>query len=191
MSLSLPTLRSWRSTIYAPSSRDILNKAVESEHSINHRLSQQPQYQNSVTEFRRRLARKASTFSLRGKNRRSQKHLKDLVKQEEPSDTASVETVRQEDLRGSNIPPSSIGIAVALPAPSPNSPASNTLPILEANRLNKTAPQPRREHTCASMSSESSAPPVPIKRLEEIATEVCFRLTVFRQCLLTLVRHAT
>ena len=170
MSLSLPTLRTWRSTIYAPSSRDVVNRAVESEHSINHRLSQQQQYQNSVTELRRRLARKASTFSLRSKSRRSERYLRELVKQEEQSDTTSIETVKQEDLKVHQVGPRSIGVAIELPASSPK---------FEASRLKKKASQPRGEHTSVNMSSQSSPPPVPFKRLQEIATEVCIVLAVF------------
>jgi hypothetical protein len=177
MSISLPSLRKWRSTIYAPLSRDVINSAaVESPTSINNRLSQQQQhYESSVTELRRRLARKASTFSLRSKSRRNQRQLKELrVKQEEESDTASVKTVKQEDSKVQQARPHSIGVAVELPAPSPTLSDLRTPPAFEASRLFKTAPQPqRREHTSVSMSSESSPPPVPFTRLQEIATEVC------------------
>jgi hypothetical protein len=175
MSISLPSLRKWRSTIYASSSREVVNSAaVESPASINYRLSQQQHYESSVTELRRRLARKASTFSLRSKSRRSQKQLREqLVKQEQESDTSSVETVKQEDSKVQQACPHSLGVAIELPARSPTLPDSGTLPAFEASRLFKTAPHPqRREHTSVSMSSESSPPPVPFTRLQEIATEV-------------------
>lgn len=176
MSLSLPSLRTWRSTIYATSSRDPRALAVESPASINNRLSQQQQhYESSVTELRRRLARKASTFSLRSKSRRSQRQLREqLVKQEEESDTASVETVKQEEVKVQQVRSHSIGVALELPAPSPALPDSGVLPAFEKGQLFRTVTQARRkDHTSVSMSSESSPPPVPLAKLQTITTEVC------------------
>ena len=187
MAPSLLRLRSWRSTIYAPSrdSANVVNKAVESQASIDHNLSQQQQqhYESSVTELRRRLARKASTFSLRGKNRRSQRYLRDLVKAEEikkkteeESETSSVKTVTQECERGNNKQGDKEGKNLD-PDPTPGLPASGTLPSSAAatTRFRQNAPLPqKREHTSASsMASDSSASPVPFARLQKIATEVC------------------
>ena len=188
MAPSLPPLRSWRSTIYAPSrdSASVVNKAVESQASINNRFSEQQQqqhYESSVTELRRRLARKASTFSLRGKNRRSQRYLRDLVqaeeskkKKEEESESSSVKTVTQECERGNNKQGDKEGKNLDSD-PTPGLPASGTLPSSAAatTRFRQNAPLPqKREHTSASsMASDSSASPVPFARLQEIATEVC------------------
>lgn len=190
MAPSLPTLRSWRSTIYAPNresaSTNVVNtRAIESPASINHRLSQQQaqqqqqqRYESSVTELRRRLARKASTFSLRGKNRRSQRYLRELVKAEEKikdteqekeaSETSSVVTVTQEVQRK--------GVQVTTEvteSPSPALPSPGTLPSFAARFRNQNAPPPLRSHTSVSMASETSPPPVPFARLQKIATEVC------------------
>ena len=187
MAPSLPPLRSWRSTIYAHSrdSANVVNKAVESQSSINNRFSEQQQqqhYESSVTELRRRLARKASTFSLRGKNRRSQRYLRDLLKaeeskkKEEESETSSVKTVTKEGEPGNN---KRSDKEVTNPNPDLTSgfPASGTLPSFAAatTRFRHNVPHPqKREHTSASsMASDSSVSPVPFERLQKIATEVC------------------
>jgi hypothetical protein len=195
MAPSLPLLRSWRSTIYAPNresaSANVVNtRAIESPASINHRLSQQQaqqqeHYENSVTELRRRLARKASTFSLRGKNRRSQKYLRELVKAEEKvkdteqeveeSETSSVVIVTREGERRC------IQVKTEVTeSPSPALPSLEILPTFAARFRNKNAPHPLRSHTSVSMASETSPPPVPFARLQKIATEVCALFPVFQ-----------
>jgi hypothetical protein len=137
-----------------------------------------------VTELRRRLARKASTFSLRGKNRRSQRYLRDLVKaeeskkkKEEESETSSVKTVTQEGERGNN-KQGHKEVANPNPHPTLGLSASGILPsfAVATTRFRQNVPHPQqREHTSASsMASDSSASPVPFARLQKIATEVCF-----------------
>lgn len=193
MAPSLPLLRSWRSTIYAPSRHEsanavVVNKAVESQASINNRFSEQQQqqhYESSVTELRRRLARKASTFSLRGKNRRSQRYLRELVKAEEAnkkaeekSETSSVKTVTQEGAaRGNN---NSQGVkettnsGLSASVGTISSFAAAAAAATHKTRQNVPHPQQQREHTSVSMASSTSEPPVPFERLQTIATEVCF-----------------
>lgn len=180
-SLVLPRLRSWRSTIYAPSVPNapppthINTQPIESPLSIFHR--QQQSYDSSVTELRRRLARKASTFSLRGKNRRSQRYLRDLVRAEEAikreeggrSETNSVRTVTKESVFLEQNEKSAPGPALAT--------------FAARIRSSKNEPHPLRSHTIVSMASETSRPPVPFARLQRIATEVCFILHFIALCL--------
>lgn len=168
MSPSLPSLRSWRFTLHAPPSREsanVVNRAIESPASINNRLSQQQQqhYDSSVTELRRKLARKASTFSLRSKSRRSQRYLRDLIKAEEESETSSVVTVTQEGSRSKQVDKEVKKSSATLPESGKfETVISHTRP-----------PQQRREqHTSISMSSDISPPPVPFSRLQKIATQV-------------------
>ena len=190
MAPSLPLLRSWRSTIYAPSRHEsanavVVNKAVESQASINNRFSEQQQqqhYESSVTELRRRLARKASTFSLRGKNRRSQRYLRELVKaeeaskmkkEEEKSETSSVKTVTQEGQQRGNRD-NNQGHKEATASVGTISSFAAAAAATHKTRQNVPHPQQQREHTSVSMASSTSEPPVPFERLQTIATEVCF-----------------
>lgn len=180
MAPSLPPLRSWRSTIYAPSSQFTnvntnASGAIESPASINHRFSlaqqqQEQSYESSVTELRRRLARKASTFSLRGKNRRSQRYLRELVRAEEKVQEAEGQQRQQQPEEDSET-------SSVVTAKKEGTDTTGTLPqSFTARFRNKNAPRPLRSHTitCVSMASESSPPPVPFARLEKIATEVSF-----------------
>lgn len=143
-----------------------MNRAIESPASINNRLSQQQQqhYDSSVTELRRKLARKASTFSLRSKSRRSQRYLRDLIKAEEESETSSVVTVTQEGSRSKQVDKEVKKSSATLPESGKfETVISHTRP-----------PQQRREqHTSISMSSDISPPPVPFSRLQKIATQAC------------------
>jgi hypothetical protein len=177
MAPSLPTLRSWRSTIYAPSSNStnppprplsITNQAIESPISISH--GQQQSYESSVTELRRRLARKASTFSLRGKNRRSQRYLRELVRAEEAVKQGEVE---REELGSERSSVRTVTKESGLEKKEDSAPGPALPTFASRFRSSKNAPHPLRSHTSVSMASETSPPPVPFARLQSIATEVC------------------
>lgn len=158
------------------------SSAAESPVSINTRLSLYPDLHASPARppspvtLRKRLARKASTLSLRTKSRRG-----DKVKKKKPSSTL----VAASNTESSPVTPLSHArfyVDKELPQ-TPEPPVSKES---DQSRDEKTPtqrnfsrplspPPTKRPPTChwTKMAAESSSPPIPFLRLKEIANEVC------------------
>ena len=178
-----------------PSGLD-LSTAVESPLSISTRASfyddhsaPLPHPPSTVTQLKRRLARKASTFSLRTKSRRGARINQ---KQQTPSPRATLEnTLAPSTTRGAQ---SSIEKtlprtpAPVPPTPSPTSSHDDDTTPTQRNFSRPRSPPPptsassfspptnnrlnKYNGTWSKMAAEASAPPIPFLRLKGIATEV-------------------
>jgi len=167
-----------------------LSSAVESEYSL-HIRNQLQQRDRPISDFRRRLARKASTFSLRGKRRsgltelaqaapsaaqsrvqqtqeaqaHSHKKIEDCTTVNENKKQDQQQQQHHEQQFGPG--PAVNNYQAASHPPQPNFPKQTQLalgPVAEKSRDN-----------CGSwfkMASETVSPPMPYTRLKEIATSV-------------------
>ena len=141
---------------------------------------QQTDPHNQVTTLRQRLARKASTISLRAKGRNGQK-----VKSKRPlleSRADSCNSLGEEAVAAAR--PRLVDKSLpATPPSDPCKPSSTTVHDRSPSQRNFSHPLPPNVErgppsttggTWIKMSSETSSPPVPFSKLKEITEEVHF-----------------